>query len=50
MNTLFTALIIQIALCAVLFVFVLYLVTGNEKLRKDIKTTVENLRTDPKDS
>ncbi|MEQ9620214.1 MAG: hypothetical protein RIG61_13715 [Deltaproteobacteria bacterium] len=50
MNTLFTALIIQIALCALLFVFILYLVTRTQKLRKDIKTRVENLRTDSKDT
>ena len=49
MNTLFTALIIQIALCAVLFVFILYLVTKNKKLRKEIKTTVEKQGTEPKD-
>lgn len=50
MNTLLTALIIQIALCAVLFVLILYLVNRNEKLRKNIKTAIDKLRAGPKDS
>lgn len=44
MNTLVYAFLIQLALCAILFVMLFYLVTANAKIKKEIESETGRLK------
>ena len=48
MNTLLTAFLIQLVMCAVLFALLFYLVASNAKLKKEIESEAEKLRSTTK--
>ena len=48
MNTLLTAFLIQLVMCAVLFALLFYLVSSNAKLKKEIESEAEKLRSTTK--
>ena len=48
MNTLTSAFLIQLVLCALLFTMLFYLVTANKKIKKEIESEIDRLKDNTK--